>query len=279
MSTVSKSSAKKSRPGRSGKDPIRYGWREVTVKRPDGSEDFQQIPLTEEDILHPEEGDFIAQTDAHDSDRSYLKNVFKLRTGGEPDTVVIADCRVDWNLPGVKPLGPDVAVFCGVRRFIDWETFDVAAEGARPLLVVEITSRATRKNDLVKKVKYYHQAKVPLYVIADARGRGTKRRVSLIAYEYARKAYKPIAPDKKGRINLAAVRLWLGTTRDPRGGYDRLVCFDPHTGDELGDYAAVVEAAAKAREQARADAKALAEAEARIRQLEAELKQLRRAES
>jgi len=279
MSTVSRPSDKKSRAVPSGRDPFRYGWRDVWVTRPDGTEVFEQIPLTLEDVLHPEVGDFIVQTDAHDSDRSYLKNVFKFRTAGDPETIVLADCRVDLNLAGVRPLGPDVAMFCGVKRFIDWETFDVAAERASPLLVVEITSRATSKNDLGLKVQYYHQAKVPLYVIADARGRGARRRLTLIAYEYARKGYKPIAPDKKGRINLEPVRLWLGTTRDARGGYDRLVCFDPDTGEELGDYAAVVEAAAKAVELARAETKARAEAEARIRELEAELKQLRKAES
>ena len=91
---------------------------------------------------------------------------------------MISDHRVDWNIPGVRPLAPDVAVFFNVQRRDDWETFNVKAEGAIPALVVEVTSRSTRKNDLGIKVDYYHRAKVPLYLIADAVGRGAKRRVT-----------------------------------------------------------------------------------------------------
>ena len=67
MSTVSKS-----RPPRPPEpDPYRYGWRYVRVTRPDGTEEFDQVPLTLEDVLHPEVGDFIVQTDGHDSDLNY----------------------------------------------------------------------------------------------------------------------------------------------------------------------------------------------------------------
>jgi Uma2 family endonuclease len=275
MSTVSKPSDKKPRVTPPEQDPYRYGWRYVRVKRRDGTEAFDQVPLTLEDVLHPEVGDFIVETDSHDTDRAYLRNVFRARTAYDPQAVVLGNCRVDWNLSGVRPLGPDIAVFLGVKRYVDWETFDVAAEGASPVLVVEITSRATRKNDLGIKVELYHQAKVPLYVNADARGSGAKRRLKLIGYQYAPKGYKPIAPDKNGRIYLESLRIWVGTKRDPRGGYDRLACFDAETGKELGDYAAVLEAAALALEQARAEAQARAQAEARIRELEAQIEQLR----
>ena len=54
---------------------------------------------------------------------------------------------------------------------MDWATLDVAAEGARPALVVEVTSPSTRENDLGTKPDFYHRAGVPLYVIADVAGR------------------------------------------------------------------------------------------------------------
>src|SRR6516165_8904 len=165
MSTVSKSRPAKQPP--SELDPFRYGWRYVRITQPDGTEALDQVPLTLEDVLHPELGDFIVQTDAHDNDRAYLKSVFKARLSRNRTAAVLSDCRVDWNVPGIRPLGPDVAVFFGVRRFIDWATFDVAAEGARPILVIEVTSPETRANDIGIKVDYYHRARVPLYVIAD----------------------------------------------------------------------------------------------------------------
>ena len=129
------STASKTRPGKSPKpepDPYRYGWRYVRVVAPDGTETFDQRPLTLKDVLFPEEGDFLVQSDPHDSDRMYLKAVFKAQLRDDRKAVVLSDCRVDWSLPGVRPLGPDIAVFFGVRRRILWSTFDLAAERARP---------------------------------------------------------------------------------------------------------------------------------------------------
>ncbi len=282
LSTVRKSPAPKPAPAPRQPDPYRYGWREVLITRPDGTEALDHIPLTLEDVLHPEEGDHIVQTEAHDWDRVYLKEVFRARLDDNPTAAVLADCGVDWNIPNVRHLCPDIAVFFNVKRHIDWNIFDVAAEGARPVLVLEVTSRSTRKNDLGAKVEFYHRAKVPLYVIADAVGRGAKRRIKLIGYQYERKTYKPILPGEDGRIYLEPVRLWLGITRDRQAGFLRLACFDPDTGVELGDYTAVSQALVEARalaeaehRRAEAEAQARAEAEARIRELEAELKRSR----
>ena len=38
-------------------DPFRPGWRYVKRTLPDGEEEFDQIPLTLEDLLFPEEND------------------------------------------------------------------------------------------------------------------------------------------------------------------------------------------------------------------------------
>ena len=46
---------------------------------------------------------------------TYLKDVFKARLAGQA-TAVVSKCRVDWNMPGVRPLGPDIAVFADVER-------------------------------------------------------------------------------------------------------------------------------------------------------------------
>ncbi len=227
---------------------------------PDGSVTYNAIPLTLEDVLFPETGDFIVQTDHHDNDSSYLKYVFKVRLTGDPHVAVVSDCRVDWNIPGVRPLGPDIAVFFRVQHHRDWATLDVAAEGAEPVLVVEVTSPQSRKNDLETKVDFYHAAKVPLYVIADARTETDEnRRLELIAYRYQPDAYERIAPDHRGWIWLEPVRLWLGVTRDRVPGYDLLACYDPDTGDEIGDYLAVTQALEAAEEsRARAEANAAA---------------------
>src|SRR5205823_5791544 len=125
----------------------------------------------------------------HQIDVRYLGEVFEAQLAGERSAVVISDCRVDWNLPGVRPLGPDIAVFLGVKQEDDWGTFDVSAEGAEPLLVVEVTSPSTRHNDLGVKVAFYHRAQVPFYLIADATGLGARRRISLIGRRYTPGGY------------------------------------------------------------------------------------------
>ena len=105
MSTVSDRRSTRSRPPRDP-DPFRYGWRDVPVTLPDGTEALERVPLTLEDVLHPKLGDFIVQTDRHDSDRGYLKAVFKTRLAHVPRAVVLSDCGVDFNIPGVEPALP-----------------------------------------------------------------------------------------------------------------------------------------------------------------------------
>jgi hypothetical protein len=81
----------------------------------------------------------------------------------------------------------------------------------------------------------------------------------------------------------------MGITHDRPDALVRLACFDPNTGQELGDYTAISEALSES-EQRRAEAEARAEvehrralaeararaaADERVRALEAELKQSR----
>src|SRR5207248_7798452 len=100
MSTVAKS--RPPRPPGPEPDPYRYGWRYVRVVAPDGTETFDQVPLTLEDVLFPQVGDFIVQTRRHNVDVKYLADVYEARLAGDPGAVVISDCRVDWNLAGVE---------------------------------------------------------------------------------------------------------------------------------------------------------------------------------
>ena len=66
MSTVSTSGVHV--PSGPEPDRFRYGWRHVKRVGPDGQETLDQIPLSLEDVLFPETGDFVVQTDAHNSD-------------------------------------------------------------------------------------------------------------------------------------------------------------------------------------------------------------------
>ena len=43
-------------------DPFRYGWRFVPRPTPDDPHHLEQVPLTLEDVLHPEVGDVIVHS-------------------------------------------------------------------------------------------------------------------------------------------------------------------------------------------------------------------------
>src|SRR5438067_10536636 len=108
-------------------DPYAIGWREVRRQLPDGHTVVEQVPLTLQDALHPQEGDVIVMNTAHNRDWRYLQDVFERRVAGDPHALVLGDCKVLWE-DGVHH-SPDLAVIFGVREVRDfYSQFDVAAE-------------------------------------------------------------------------------------------------------------------------------------------------------
>ncbi len=278
-------------------DPFRYGWRFVLRPTPNNPYHLEQVPLTLEDVLHPEVGDFIVHNDRHETDRIYLTEVLRARLEPSGVAIVLTDVRIVWDIPGLRAHGPDVMVIPGIAERQNWSTFDVVVEGVRPALIIEITSPETRENDLERKVEHYAQAGVAQYVIIDDMGgRNRERRLRLLDYRLADGRYVAHPMDADGRVHLVIAGLWLGIEGD------HVVCYDAQ-GVAIGDYVTVVrqateaaerarraeerarqeaerarqEAAARAEaeERARQEAAARAETESRLRALEAELRRLR----
>jgi len=263
-------------------DPFRYGWRFVRRPTPDDPDHLEQVPLTLEDVLHPEVGDFIVHSDRHETDRMYLTAVLRARLEPDGQAIVLSDVRVAWDVPDLRPHGPDVMVIPGLRERRDWSTFEVAEEGVRPVLIIEITSPETRENDLERKVEHYARAGVAQYVIVDNVGRRGQRQLQLLDYRLVGDTYRLQPTDDQGQVYLEIARLWLGVEGD------HVVCYDEN-GVAFGDYTTVVQQAAEAEERARREAAARIEAEerarreaaarieaeARLRELEAELRRLR----
>lgn len=261
-------------------DPFRYGWRLVKTTRPDGSEDFDRVPSTLEDVLPPEEGDFIIQTSKHAADWAYLDQLFQARLADNPDAVITSDCRISRGAPGPGAHGPDVAVFFGVRCQFDWGTLDVAARGSRPALVIAVVSPDYRDSDVTVKVEHHHRAGVPQYVIVDDPETEDARRLELIGYRYEPRGYRRQASDERGRVRLDAVRLWLGVVGD------RVACFDPETAWRSADcvtltgdlteanleLAVANRRGLEARVRAEVEARERAALKARLREMETELR-------
>ena len=105
------------------KDPYPYGWREAMRTLPDGTEVLARTPLTLEDILHPQVGDYRMHDEEHERFCNYLYNVLAARLAAQPDAVVLHDLRVAWAHPSLRAHGPDIAVIFNVRRHINWSTF------------------------------------------------------------------------------------------------------------------------------------------------------------
>src|SRR5262249_3703411 len=78
-------------------DPFRFGWRFVKRQLPDGGEELEQVPLTMEDLLHPQEGDRTVQTSLHNRECAYLSEVFRTRPVGPPILFVTSDLLIDWG--------------------------------------------------------------------------------------------------------------------------------------------------------------------------------------
>ena len=221
-------------------DPFRHGWRYVKVTRPDGKVEFDQVPLSMEDVLHPEEGDVNLQGDAHLEDCLYLKSAFMARLADNPGAIVLSDCRVDFSTPDVRPLGPDIGIFFDAKRHNNWATFELAAEGARPILVIEITSPDYWDNDFVRKVDLYYRCGVPLYVIVDVSETKTTRHLDFYAFQTTPDGYEPIEVTDR-RIWLEEVGLWLEMSEDDLG--ERVSLYDPERGRQYGTYTAEFERA------------------------------------
>ncbi|WP_287158381.1 Uma2 family endonuclease [Chloroflexus sp.] len=239
-------------------DPFRYGWRFVHRPTPDDPFHLEQVPLTLEDVLHPEVGDFIVHSIRHETDQRYLTDVLQAWLERTGEAIVMRDIRIAWDVPGLRPHSPDVMVIPGITKQDNWSTFDVAQEGQRPALIIEITSPETRENDLVRKVEHYARAGVAQYVIVDYLTREEPLRLRLLDYRLVGEHYVLHPPDEHRRVYLESARLWLGITDN------HVVCYNER-GEVMGNYTAMMELAETAQAQAQREAEARAAAEEQAR--------------
>lgn len=77
-----------------------YGWRYVERELPAGGVAWEQVPLTLEDVLHPQEGDQATHSDLHQRFCVYLYTVFQALLAAVEGAVVLHDVRVAWAAAG-----------------------------------------------------------------------------------------------------------------------------------------------------------------------------------
>jgi colicin import membrane protein len=248
-------------------DPYVYGWRDIRITLANGEQQWQRVPLTLADVLHPQEEDMLMPTEEHERWRNYLYSVMTALLMDEPMAVVLSDTNVAWDVPDIKPHRPDIAVIFDVRQPKNWSTFDVREEGTRPALIIEITSPKTRNVDLEDKFDEYEQVEVPFYVIIDIRQRRRGVTRELKGYRLTPTGYGVVQPNEQGWLWLEPVSAWLAITDGA------IACYD-QAGNRLENYAALTKAKKQAEARAQEEAHARAAAEARTAELEARLRQL-----
>jgi Uma2 family endonuclease len=259
-------------------DPFRFGMRPKYVRLPGGEVEEQCIPLTAEDLLDPQFGDeILVQGGPHAKFSVSIYELLDRHFQDEPDVLITYDMKVIWGIPGLPNPAPDAMVIRGVRdKDEPRQVFDVAKEGVRPCLVIEVVSpqyEETRRNDYEKKVKIYRRAGIPEYLIIEPiLIRGLPVRL-LTGYRLDSKGrYKPIEPDGEGRLLSETAGLLFGI------GEDRtLVMFDARTGKRLLKPSEIVAAQEAAEERSKTAEERARTAEAESARLRAELEKLRQA--
>ena len=269
----------------------RYGWRYVR-RIVHGREEWEQQPLTLDDVLHPQEGDYVIQTSLHDYLCSYFAMVLQQHLEPDPTALVLSDVRIEWDVADIRPHCPDVAVLFGVRhQEEEWRVFRVAREEVRPTLIIEVTSDRTRQLDVVRKLNQYARVGVGFYAIVDMARRKAGQPASIKGYRLpaGKQQYEPVPLDEQGRLWLEPVGLWLAP-------YDNRAALFDDQGHKIEDYAEQTHRAdeearradeaeqARQAEARRADEEARRADEAeqarqaetrRVQELEAELRRLR----
>ena len=259
-------------------DPFRYGSRWIEVKTPRGKQ-FQQVPLTLEDLFDPQEGDHVTHSSLHGDIISAVKEMIRqaFRSRGRTDVLVCDDVKMLWKDPALPQIGPDVAVIPGVEDpSHNRDSFNEKNEGTGPAFVLEVISKSTGSFDYEDKPPIYQQAGVPELFLLDP----LKMPWTLLGrrLDPGTGRYRKIHADKQGQVRSETLGLDFAVAPES----DRLILVDVATGERLrgldeeveARQAAEAHAAQEAKARQAAESRAKAEAEAR-RAAEAELERLR----
>ena len=233
---------------------FRYGSRIVHMPQDDGSVALVEVPLDVDDFLDPEEGDVMVQGNWHEWVVSSLAGMLRRWLQRSPDVAVLSDIKICWGIPELPEPAPDVCVVRGMRdRLRQRGSLDVEEEGVRPCLLIEVVSPLYRHHDYTSKLKIYEQAGVEEYLIVEPK---EGEPFGLIGYRLDDGGrYQPIPTDAGGRLSSRTTGLWFSPYPEPDFDRDRyLIVEDSATGERL---------------------RTPAEAEARARDAEAEVAQLR----
>ncbi|MGL6076335.1 MAG: Uma2 family endonuclease [Fimbriiglobus sp.] len=241
-------------------DPYRIGYRYVPTGKLDakGHPVLEKVPLTEEDYVHPQEGDRFLLTDAHTINYLILRNAMDVLVKNLPNAKVFSEHRIDWEYEGIEPHGPDLVVMEDCPA--DWDpyrgTFMVGEAGATPLAVFEITSPATRHKDFETKYLEYQEVGIPYYIIIDVAGPEGGQRI--LGFRHDGRSFRTMRLDERMGYMIPNLRLWI------RWDNDRVMISD-EDGTDIPDNTEVHELLREARAELETKTQLLTDTQASLK--------------
>jgi Uma2 family endonuclease len=153
------------------------------------------IPLQRE-VFYPEsDGKPMAETDLHIDELIYLRRALRHHFRDEPDVYVAGNLLFYYRQGDPSGVvSPDLFVVQGIpkkqrRKYLLWE------EGKAPCMVVEVTSRSTRREDLAD---LYEQLGVEEYFLFDILGEYLSPRLQ--GYRLRDGRYQALQPGPGGAL-------------------------------------------------------------------------------
>ncbi|MBI3652479.1 MAG: Uma2 family endonuclease [Acidobacteria bacterium] len=235
-----------------------------------------------ESVEYPEsDGKPMGETPVHR--RLMTELIFQLENFFEqkPDVYVSGNMMM-YYVEGApeKTISPDVFVVRGVEKTLERRIYKIWEEGQAPVVVIELSSRKTRKEDFGKKMELYAELGVKEYFVFDPEY--PKKSKPLNAYRLSHGQYLEVLVSN-GRVMSKELGLELVDTGatlrlyNPKTKQFLLTSADERQARQQAEATAQTQALARQQAEATAQAQALArqQAEAKLAQAHSELATLR----
>jgi Uma2 family endonuclease len=212
------------------------------------------------EVEYPEsDGKPMGETDVHRNEMADLIATLEDYYRDDPWVYVSGNLLV-YYVEGnpKKRVSPDVFVVRGIRKE-PRRTYKIWEEGKAPKVVIEVTSKKTRFEELHRKHELYRVLGVREYYLYDPTGDYLPKQ--FMAYRLKGSEYHEVTP--KGNVCKSAI---LGLELKIEEG--RLRLYDAHTGRRLlnrAELAAALQAAEKARRAAETELERLRTEMARLK--------------